>query len=161
MRAIRFTVMAVSLLAVCGQALAIDRNHQNVQQSPAEDLSRQCEKDDFQACITLGMMHEASVAPDASLGIAVEMYQKACIGQHMTGCTALAMLHEESGQVGRARDLYREACNKGEMYACSRLGTLIHPQDADQAFRLWNEVCENDEPLGCRLLREHEGQHIN
>lgn len=147
----KFTCLAV--LLACGQINGAAFASESFTKKQAA-----CASNDLSACVTIGMMHEAGVAPNASLGVAVEMYQKACNGQNTRGCTALAMLHEDSQQTDRARDLYQRACSMDDMFACSRLGLLIHDgqggdPDVDHAFRLWSQACERDEPLGCSLIR--------
>ena len=86
------------------------------------------------------------------------LFQKACDGGEMMGCTGLGSLYAHGQGVKQsnteARALYQRACDGGEMLGCANLGSLYESghgmkQDYVQERVLFQKACDGGEMMGC------------
>ena len=85
-----------------------------------------------------------------------------CRGGNSAYCTQLGLYQYESGQgvvksLTRAAELYRLACDKGEMFGCTNLGILYRdgrgvPQSHKNAVTLYRQACDAGHAAGCSSL---------
>ncbi len=89
-------------------------------------LKKQCDKNDSQACVWLGLLYEkgsGTLAPD--LKVAVEYYKKSCDQGFSTACIGSGLLSQEGKGIPEdleaARQAFDKACKLGEEKGCEYL----------------------------------------
>ena len=82
---------------------------------------------------------------------AAQLYQKACDGGNVGGCSNLGVLYENGRGVKqdyqKAAQLYQKACDGGIAKGCSNLGVLYGNglsvnQDYQKAAQLFQKACD-------------------
>jgi TPR repeat protein len=123
---------------------------------PVQDLGRAvalyrraCDGEDFDACASLGLLHQEGTGLDADVPRAAALYRQACDGGSMLGCAHLGVALERGRglerDVSRAAELYEQACEV-EMTGCFHLADLhtrgeAVDQDYDRAVELLGKAC--------------------
>ena len=115
-----------------------------------EELTRQCQKGNAGACVTLGLMYAGTgVTQDAVK--AVELFRKACEGQQAGGCGNLGYMYGTGTGVTqdavKAVDLYRQACDGQHANGCNNLGWMYAngtgvQQSDDEARKFYDKGCK-------------------
>jgi TPR repeat protein len=129
----------------------------------AEDVARlsaDCDQKKYESCTALGQiyMYGAGVAKDYAR--ATGLFQRACDGGYVDGCTKLGNAYWGSGVFKDkylATDLYQKTCNAGNAEGCFGLGlsyregygVLKNFAAAAQSFR---KACKGGFAIGCSTL---------
>lgn len=127
----------------------------------ADDLracDQKCRCNDYDACATLGVMHELGPARigrqwQAKPSAALAEYQRACDGGSNSGCVLLGNAYQRGVIVpasnDRARVAFNRACSSGYGWGCFRLGTLELSLDRARALAALRRSCELADAEGC------------
>src|SRR5207253_10675642 len=81
-----------------------------------------------------------------------ELYNQACTGSYLPGCSELARRYESSGYREYALALYRTACALHEPEACTRLAAIDEQTAGMQGEALahYEQGCVPESVTGCR-----------
>ena len=108
-----------------------------------------CQDGDFKIC--------------AELGKAVQLYQKACDNEEMSGCLKLGYAYYFGDGVtkdfGKAVQLYQKDCDGGEAEGCLYLGSAYYKgnraaRDIDKAMKFFQKACDGGYLAGCDMLQK-------
>jgi hypothetical protein len=96
-----------------------------------------CDADAPVGCSRLGTLYDEGRGVDTDWAQAARLYAKACKGGFAAGCSDLGYLFEHGRGVGtadekRARELYREGCERGSGTACMYAEILAEREKATQ-----------------------------
>lgn len=115
-----------------------------------------CDPGDWAACDNDAQRVQAS-DPKA----AADFYAKACAGGYGPSCTRLGAMQEHDGGALDAMKSYATACDRSELAACVRRGSLFEhgvdwriPKDWGKAIALYKRACDGGEGRGCVALAE-------
>jgi TPR repeat protein len=98
---------------------------------------------------------------------AAQLYDQACQGGYMRGCSNLGVMHRDGQGVtqdyARAAQLYEQACQGGYMGGCLNLGAAYYngegvSRDVDRALTLMRRACEGGNAQACGNVRTIEQQ---
>ncbi|QSQ22551.1 carboxypeptidase regulatory-like domain-containing protein [Pyxidicoccus parkwayensis] len=129
-------------------------------------LGRACQQKHFSACeqlLTLNAMGEGGAQEAAA---ARPMLEKSCSGGEPMGCFLLGEIHSWMGSPPhdepRARTFYEQACERGVVRGCSRLGSSlvgdeelskgVSKKDLARAKALLTRGCTGGDGEGCSRL---------
>ena len=112
----------------------------------AESLRVDCDDGGAIACYELGVMYQSGEGATQDFARAASLYEQACDGGEMRGCTNLGF--------ARAASLYEQACDGGEVRGCTNLGRMYRDgqgvtQDFARAATLWQQACDGGEVEAC------------
>ena len=93
---------------------------------------------------------------------ALTLYQKACEGKIMMGCSNAGTLEMQRGNAIAAQKFFTMACEGGGPYGCSELGTLEYRQgNHAKAHALFELACQKGNRRGCFNLATLEHKKGN
>lgn len=96
--------------------------------------------------------------------IALEYFQKACLGGFALGCKAVGIAYFDGTGVAadhkRAIQYYEAACHRGAGDACHELGYIFEwgdkvAQDSSQAIRFYEAGCDYGNPPSCNEMAHY------
>lgn len=85
--------------------------------------------DGSQGCVNAGILYKNGEGITQDISKATKLYEKACELEHSAGCNNLAVIYEEKGKTGKAREFYNQACKMGSGKACVNLRKLRIKED--------------------------------
>lgn len=145
-----------------------------------EDLQKACDGGNAASCYELGEMLYAGkdVSQDTERGLM--LFQRACEGREMKGCTKARQVYEERCRAGfangcnllarlylegfgvtqdqaKAAELYTIACDRNDSVSCASLARLYAggrgvAKDPAKALELWTKACRGGFGEACRDL---------
>lgn len=121
-----------------------------------------CKLGDTEGCGNAGFFHLFGLGREENLDKAQELFKDACAKKSGAGCYGMALLVFDS-RVGETFDLPKalayeqQACDLGELQACSDLGTWYRTgsgveKDTKKARTLFESACTDDIHFGCEHL---------
>jgi uncharacterized protein len=120
---------------------------------PRDLYRRSCELGYAVGCKNLGQALRESSDPE-DRAQAVVLFQDLCDRNDRMACVLLGGLYSR-GQgvpksIGKAKELYRKACEEGEPRGCSSLGTvLVREGDMNDGLNYLETACMQGDPAGC------------
>ncbi len=122
-------------------------------------LEKSCDTGDVDSCNELGQLYyngDKNVSVDFTK--AVKLYEIACNGNNMSGCSGLGVMYHNGEGVkkdsSKAYVLFEKACKSGESVGCNNLGYLYETsagvkQDLVKAKELYQQACAAGYDYAC------------
>jgi TPR repeat protein len=117
-----------------------------------------CKEWNAHDCLQLGIRYVDGQGVMEDLGLAAQLFRRACDGSSARGCTELGQLYKYGDGVtqdyARAAQLFHEACKNGHPRGCADLGLLYAqgdgvPADTIRAAQFFKQACWGGDAQGC------------
>ena len=159
--------LAIISLLISGCGAAVHDQSATTQDKPlvakTDEVKSQlfCENGNPKSCFDKGTALIKADSPDNDYLKVVELFQKACDGGYIPGCTRLGDLYDKGLGVKQdstlAASLYQKACDGNDATGCASLGNLYLvgqgvEQDLQNALKLLQKACDAGSGSACTNL---------
>lgn len=135
----------------------LDFDDENRFENVEKFLTKSCDLKDTKACCLLVDSSNAKYEFKASLDHALryEIYHKTCNAGAIESCKKLNMQNISNAIYKKAREYYKQECDEEDLYyGCFNLAMLYDDglggkKDLNQALKLYNKACEDNNQLAC------------
>lgn len=137
----RVLAAVVVLLAAC------DKKEPAKEPTPVERLTAACDRQDWEACRNLGVLHSEGAAVARDEAKAIALFTRACDGGNGAACNNLGLV-----EPARAGERFGRACELGSLLGCRNHGLFLAPTDRAAAVAAFTRACDGGLPFACTNL---------